>query len=195
MGAFGGLWMSALPKGARQVIPFSGGLLVGVALFGLLPELAGEIGWFRGVPVFLAGYLLLLWLDRRFHGHAHLDVEEEESGYTDAFTVPLLLAASAHAFLDGWGLATVGRSEGISFVFPIAVMLHKAPEGLALGAIFRAATGSRAKSFALSASAEAATFAGGWAGAVLTPRVGMDKLPPSHRRWMFPVPGVSRSGR
>ncbi len=81
--------MSALPKGARQVIPFSGGLLVGVALFGLLPELAGEIGWFRGVPVFLAGYLLLMWLDRRFHGHAHLDVEEEGTGYTGAFTVPL----------------------------------------------------------------------------------------------------------
>jgi zinc transporter ZupT len=171
-GAYGGLWMSALPAGARRVIPFSGGLLVGVALFGLLPELAGEIGWLRGVPVFGAGYLLLAWLDRRFHGHAHLDVVGEQYGYTGEFTVPLLLAASAHAFLDGWGLASTGHSGGVGLVFPVAVMLHKAPEGLALGAIFRSATGSRGKAFGLCFVAEAATFVGGWAGVVLTPKLG-----------------------
>lgn len=167
-GSFGGLWMSALPAGARRVIPFSGGLLVGVALCGLLPELAGEIGWLRGVPVFAAGYLLLAWLDRRFHAHIHMDVESAKSGYT----VPLVLAASMHAFLDGWGLASAGHSEAISVVFPVAVMLHKAPEGLALGAIFRTATGSRHKSFGLCLVAEAATFVGGWAGAALTPKLG-----------------------
>ncbi len=110
-GAYGGLWISSLPKGARRVIPFSGGLLVGVALFGLLPELAGEIGWLQGVPIFAAGYLLLAWLDKRFHNHIHMDVEEEHGGYTGDFTVPLVLAASAHAFLDGWGLASTGRAR------------------------------------------------------------------------------------
>ena len=163
---------SAFSRGARSVIPFSGGLLVAVALFGLLPELAREIGWIRGVPVFGAGYLLLFWLDRRFHGHAHLDVEEAPAGYTGEFTVPLVLAASAHAFLDGWGLASAGRSGAVGLVFPVAVMLHKAPEGLALGAIFRASTGSRGKAFGLCFVAEAATFAGGWAGIVLTPHLG-----------------------
>jgi zinc transporter ZupT len=171
-GAYGGLWMSALPAGARLVIPFSGGLLVGVALFGLLPELVREIGWLRGVPVFTAGYLMLAWLDRRFHGHAHVDVEEEHHGYTGDFTVPLVLAASVHAFLDGWGLASAGRTDGVGLVFPVAVMLHKAPEGLALGAIFRLATGSRSKAFGLCFLAEFTTFVGGWAGAVLTPKLG-----------------------
>ena len=174
VGAYGGLWMSAIPKGARLVIPFSGGLLVGVALFGLLPELTGEIGWARGIPVFGAGYLLLLWLDRQFHGHIHNDVDHARGGFTEDFVVPLLLAASAHAFLDGWGLASAGagNSEAVRVTFPVAVMLHKAPEGLALGAIFRAATGSRAKAFGLCFLAEGVTFAGGWAGAVLTPRLG-----------------------
>jgi zinc transporter ZupT len=167
-GAFGGLWMSALPAGARRVIPFSGGLLVGVALCGLLPELAGDIGWLRGVPVFAGGYLLLAWLDKRFHGHTHMDVEHAEAGYT----VPLVLAASAHAFLDGWGLASTGHSEAVSVVFPVAVMLHKAPEGLALGAFFRSTTGSRGKAFGLCFLAEFATYVGGWAGAVLTPKLG-----------------------
>jgi zinc transporter ZupT len=104
--------------------------------------------------------------------HAYLDVEEEHRGYTGEFTAPLLLAASAHAFLDGWGLASAGHSEAVSVVFPVAVMLHKAPEGLALGAIFRASTGSRGKAFGLCFVAEAATFVGGWAGAVLTPKLG-----------------------
>jgi zinc transporter ZupT len=174
VGAYGGLWMSAIPKAARLVIPFSGGLLVGVALFGLLPELAGEIGWWRGVPVFTAGYLLLLWLDKRFHSHIHNDVEHARGGFTEDVVMPLLAAASAHAFLDGWGLASTGaaNSEAVRVTFPIAVMLHKAPEGLALGAIFRTATGSRKKAFGLCLLAEGATFVGGWAGAVLTPQLG-----------------------
>jgi zinc transporter ZupT len=173
-GAFGGLWMAALPQGARMVISFSGGLLAGVALFGLLPELVQETGWVRGVPVFGAGYVLLMWLDRRWHphmgGHTHGDVTHAGSG----FTVPLLIAAAMHAFLDGWGLASAGSgtSAGVRLAFPIAIVLHKAPEGLALGAIFRAATGSRGRAFGLCFVAEAATFAGGWSGATLTPRLG-----------------------
>jgi zinc transporter ZupT len=150
------------------VIPFSGGLLAGVALCGLLPELAGEIGWLQGVPIFATGYLLLAWLDRRFHHHIHMDVEQGNNGYT----LPLVLAASAHAFLDGWGLASTGHAEAVSVAFPVAVMLHKAPEGLALGAIFRSTTGSRGKGFGLCFVAEAVTFLGGWAGAVLTPKLG-----------------------
>ena len=174
VGAYGGLWMSAIPKSARLVIPFSGGLLVGVAMFGLLPELAGEIGWLRGVPVFGAGYFLLFWLDRRFHNHIHNDVDHARGGFTEDLVVPLLLAASAHAFLDGWGLASTraGNSEAVRVTFPIAVMLHKAPEGLALGAIFRESTRSRGKAFVLCFVAEGVTFLGGWAGAVLTPQLG-----------------------
>jgi len=173
-GAFAGLWIHKLPKAARAVIPFSGGLLVGVALFGLLPELASEIGWLRGLPVFGAGYFLLMWLDRRFHGHVVSDGGMSVQGFNWDFAIPLLIAASLHAFLDGWGLesAGTGTSEAVRVTFPIAVVLHKAPEGLALGAIFLAALRSRWKSIACCLLAEAATFAGGWAGSALTPHLG-----------------------
>ncbi|MCU1258218.1 MAG: zinc/iron permease [Bryobacterales bacterium] len=177
-GAVPGLYLNSIPRAARVAIPFSGGILLGVSLFGLLPELAGEIGWLRGLPVFAAGYLLLLLLDRYVfavcpscsHDHNHSDCSSALHG----FTVPLVFAASAHAFLDGWGLvgAEHGVSAGVRIAFPVAVMLHKIPEGLALGAILRASTRSRGTAFAWCVAVEAATLVGGAAGIRLTPHLG-----------------------
>jgi zinc transporter ZupT len=177
-GALAGLWIEEIPRSARLVIPLSGGLLSGVALFGLLPELVGEIGWIRGVPVFALGYLVLLLIDHHLHpvcpscshDHNHGDCARALHGYT----IPLLIAAAVHAFLDGWGLANAGNgtSEAVRLTFPAAVMLHKAPEGLALGVIFRASTKSLWTAVALCVAAEAATPLGGWAGTVFTPHLG-----------------------
>jgi zinc transporter ZupT len=168
-GAVAGLWMSLLPLGARVVILLSGALLVCVALFGLLPELIEETGWLRGVAAFAFCFSLTWWMDRRWGKHLH-----HHSVSEGGFTVPLLIAAAVHAFLDGWGLASSGSgtSEGVRLVFPIAIVLHKAPEGLALGAIFRTASNSHFFAIALCCFAEAATFAGGWAGSYLTPKLG-----------------------
>jgi zinc transporter ZupT len=178
LGALAGLWIEEFPRNARFVIPFSGGLLSGVALFGLLPELAGEVGWLRGLPVFALGYLFLLAIDRYLHvvcpscshDHNHEDCSRPLHGYT----IPLLIAAAAHAFMDGWGLAStgMGNSEVVRLTFPIAVMLHKAPEGLALGAIFRASTKTSWATLTLCLAAESATPLGGWAGTVFTPHLG-----------------------
>lgn len=178
IGAIAGLRLGELPRNARVIVPFSGGLLAGVALFGLLPELTQEIGWFRGVPVFAGGYLLLLFIDRYLHvvcpscshDHNHGDCTTVLHGYTG----PLLIAAAAHAFLDGWGLAGTSHasSEAVRLTFPVAVMLHKAPEGLALGVIFEASTRSIRRALLFCVLAEAATPLGGWAGTVFTPHLG-----------------------
>ena len=58
-----GLWLTGLRQRARVVIPFSAGVLIGVALFGLLPELASEIGW--PISVALFGVALSVVLARR----------------------------------------------------------------------------------------------------------------------------------
>jgi len=177
-GALPGLYLSKVPRITRYVILLSGVLLLGVSLFGLLPELAQEIGWLRGVPVFAAGYLILLTIDRYTetvcpgcsHGHNHRDCESALHG----FTVPLACAAAAHAFLDGWGLASVGpgASTGVRLAFPVAVLIHKMPEGLALGAILKSSTSSRAQAMAWAGAAESATLIGAFAGMALTPQLG-----------------------
>ena len=55
VGAVLGIWMTGLRERARAVVPFSAGILLGVALFGLVPELASEIGWRVTVLLFSVG--------------------------------------------------------------------------------------------------------------------------------------------
>ncbi len=48
----------------RMLIPLSGGLLIGVAAFGLIPELVLDIGWLPGLALVAFGYAMLKGLDR-----------------------------------------------------------------------------------------------------------------------------------
>ena len=181
VGVVPGMYLHRVPSIARFVVLFSGILLMGVSLFGLLPELAGEIGWIRSLPIFAAGYVLLFLIDRKMqtvcpacsttHGHTHSECESALHG----FTVPLACAAAAHAFLDGWGLSGVTASAPaeIRFAFPAAILLHKLPEGLALGAILKSSTRTRPEAFGWAAAAEATTLVGAFAGTALTPHLGI----------------------
>src|SRR5690242_4958763 len=135
---------------ARILIPLSGGLLAGIAVFGLIPELARTIGWPRGVILVGSGYALLMAVDRFIlpvcpscaHDHDHSGCSTSLHG----FAGPLLTAATVHSLLDGWGLVTVQiaaqSAPGARAAFAAAILLHKIPEGLALGAILRASVGA-----------------------------------------------------
>ncbi|MBI1786749.1 MAG: ZIP family metal transporter [Acidobacteria bacterium] len=170
-----GLWLSGAPGGARPIIPFSGGLLVGVALFGLLPEAGASTGWPASSLLFLMGYLLLLSVDRfvapvcpscsRGHDHASC------SAVLHGFAPPMIAATAFHAFLDGWGIAAAQTSAtpGIRLALPLAVILHKIPEGIALGAILRAAVASRISALGWCVAVESATLAGGLVGLAAAP--------------------------
>ena len=152
-GAALGLWLTGLRERARVVVPFSAGVLLGVALFGLLPELASEIGWPISLALFAAGYGALLLVNRFVyrvcptcaHDHDHNACATELHG----FAAPLIAAAAVHSFLDGWSIATVQLTVplGLRVAVPLAVALHKVPEGIALGGILRASVKSRSAAF------------------------------------------------
>jgi zinc transporter ZupT len=122
------------------------------------------------------GYLLLQALDRFAfsvcpscaHDHRHEGCHEELHG----FAAPLLLATTIHAFVDGWGLVAVQlgtHTAGAHTAFATALLLHKIPEGLALGTILRAAVDRASTAFLLCALVETATIVGGATGLWLTP--------------------------
>jgi zinc transporter ZupT len=177
-GAVLGLWLTGMRRRARAVVPFSAGILLGVALFGLLPELAVEIGW--GVSLFLAaaGYSALILLNRYAypvcptcaHDHDHNACATELHG----FAGPLIAAAALHSFLDGWSIGTVQLAVplGLRVAVPLAVALHKVPEGIALGAILRASLKPRGAALAWCAVAEGSTFLGGVLGLWMAPHLG-----------------------
>ena len=169
LGAVLGIWLTGLRQRARAVVPFSAGVLLGVALFGLVPELASEIGWRITVLLFAIGYGALLLVNRFVyrvcptcaHDHDHNACSTELHG----FAAPLIVAATVHSFLDGWSVATV------QLAVPLAVALHKLPEGIALGGILRASVGSRKVSLGWAMLAEGATLAGGALGLVMGPHL------------------------
>jgi zinc transporter ZupT len=177
-GAILGLWLTGIRRRAQVVVPFSAGVLLGVALFGLVPELAVELGWTVSLMLFAAGYGLLLLLNRYAypvcptcaHDHDHNSCATELHG----FAGPLILAASLHSFLDGWSIATVQLHVplGLRVAVPVAVALHKLPEGIALGGILRASVKSRAAAMGWCALAEGTTVVGGTLGLLMAPHLG-----------------------
>jgi zinc transporter ZupT len=179
IGAAGlGVWLGGARDRARLVVPFSAGVLLGVALFGLFPEMAGELGWTASMLLFASGYGILFAVNRYVypvcpscsHDHDHNACATVLHG----FAAPLLVATAAHAFLDGWSMASVQGVAplGIRLTVPLAVGLHKIPEGVAVGAILWASTRSRAAALVWSAVAESCTVAGGAVGLALAPRLG-----------------------
>jgi zinc transporter ZupT len=182
LAAASGFWLTGAGRKAqglpRVVLPFSAGVLLGVALFGLLPELAGRAGWTATLVLFALGYGLLILVDRYFysvcpscaHDHDHHACAEEFHG----FAAPLLTAAAIHSFLDGWSVATAQQVAllGLRVAVPLAVILHKIPEGIALGGIVCAAVGPRPLALVACVIAEGCTMLGAGIGLVLAPRLG-----------------------
>ena len=141
-------------KRAHVLIPLGGGLLAAVALFALIPETAEGIGWSLTLLIAAAGYLLLHLFDL-----AGLPVCPSCT-HSHGFSGPLVAATSVHALVDGWGMIAVSGQKA-SLALLGVLLLHKIPEGLALGSILRMSAGRFGGAFGLAVLAEAPTLLGG----------------------------------
>jgi len=179
IGAFAGVRLAEVPSISRRVLPFSGGLLVGIALFWILPEIAERDGWLSASAGLVAGFALL-WLVDRFlypvcpacaHSHHHEDCAERLHG----FAGPLLIAAALHSFFDGWSLAISQQAgyEGLKLPFLVGISVHKLPEGLALGALLIAALGKEWRAMLGAAAAQSMMLVGGALAVTFADRVGV----------------------
>jgi len=171
--------VSSAAGAPRRIVPFSGGLLIGIAVFGVLPELIAEFGWGAG-PATLAAGVALLWAFGRYvypvcpscsHTHDHDRCSTELHG----FALPLVAAAAIHSFLDGLGVAASQQeqSQGLGAAVLAGVVLHKIPEGIALGVMVRAALRSRLSAVVWCVAAEGATFLGALLESVVAGRFGV----------------------
>ncbi len=94
------------------------------------------------------------------------------------FAGPLIAATALHSFLDGWNIAAAqaGGGTDLRITIPVAIMLHKIPEGVALGALMLASVPSRWSALGWCVAAESLTIMGASAGLAITPVLGS--------RWM-----------
>lgn len=172
-----GVLLESVHRLSRSMVPFSGGVLIGVALFWVLPEMADFFRWPGAVAWIGAGFALLWFVDRFVyavcpacsHTHAHERCETRLHG----FAAPLLAAAAVHSAMDGWTATAahsgIGLGGGFGAAFLTGIAFHKLPEGIALGVIARASLFSRLSAIAWCAVAESATLAGGGLATVLNP--------------------------
>ncbi len=153
---------------ARWLVPVSGVLLAGVAVFGLLPELVRAIGWPSTLGLAALGYGVLSLLD-----HNGVPVCPSCS-HGEKFSTSLVIATAFHAFVDGWGMAATENQASVGAAITTAMLLHKIPEGLALGTMLRVATPRAAAAMALLFVAELPTIAGGITGLHSAPGIWID---------------------
>jgi zinc transporter ZupT len=173
--AIAGVGLVSVHALSRRMVPFSGGVLMGVALFWVAPEMAHELGWPLSIAWTAAGFAVLFAIDRFIYPlcpacsgtHAHEHCSTELHG----FAAPLLAAAALHSALDGWGVAAANSSAGLGPAFVFGIAFHKIPEGIALGAIARAALPTRWQAIAWCALAQSATLVGGGVESVLAPHL------------------------
>jgi zinc transporter ZupT len=177
-GAAAGIKLAETPAWSHRILPFSGGMLVGIALFWILPEIAQHDGWPTAITGLAAGFMLL-WLTDHYiypvcptcsHTHEHGNCHEVLHG----FAVPLLMASGLHSFFDGWSLAVSEQKglEDLKSAFLVGIAVHKLPEGLALGALLAAALGVARRAFLGAAAAQMMMVAGGGVAVVLAPHLG-----------------------
>ena len=154
--AVAGIWVGAhflrAEKFSEQLAAAGGGLLLGICLFWLLPEISESssritaIVWVLGV----AGALLLADWALGHAGHSA----------RDGVLWPILAATAVHSFLDGWSVRALAPKPFTHAAVAIGLALHKAPEGLALVWISRRSLQSLPKAVIAGAGVEIFTVLG-----------------------------------
>lgn len=166
-GTFAGIRLAEVPSISRRVLPFSGGLLAGIALFWILPEIAERTGWPSAIAGLVVGFALLWLIDRYLYpvcpACAHTHHHEDCTARLHGFAAPLLIASGLHSFFDGWSLAMSQQKgfESLKTPFLVGISVHKLPEGLALGALLIAALGTEWRAMLGASAAQAMMIVGG----------------------------------
>jgi zinc transporter ZupT len=178
-GVFAGVYLAAISSVARGLVALSGAILIVVATFMIAPDVAGFFGWAAAVGWIGVGFAGL-WITNRYihpvcpscsHTHDH----DLCSSRLHGFAGPILTAAAAHSFFDGWILAAGERdaTPSLAMAIVLGIAAHKLPEGVALGILVRASVGSERRSVLSLIGVQLLTVVGAVAAVLLAPWMGV----------------------
>ncbi len=172
-GIVAGLFLGRSRTLSPQLVAIGGGLLCGISLFWVFPEMIESSGLLFAV-LLLAGGVAALWAVDRFvfaicpacsHNHDH--EHDCHKPPLHGFALPLLIFAALHSLLDGWSVRLLASGGLISWALVAGLALHKIPEGLALGIITRKSMASTARAAIAAIGVECFTLLG----AFIEPRI------------------------
>ena len=153
----------------RRILPWSGGILVGIAAFWVLPAIAAEQGW-RASLIGVLGVLFLLGVIDRYvypicpfcaagvHTH-HEGESTHHHSHAISLAWPLLVVGCLHSFLDGWTIG-LGRHAEAAVALSWGATIHKIPESMAVGFLALRLSHSRASALGAVGLVQAAMAAG-----------------------------------
>jgi zinc transporter ZupT len=165
------------------LISLGAGTLLGVTVFGILPECLEGMRWWSVVLAMGSGYAVFLLISKYvFHvcpacAASHFD--EATTHHFSEIAGAMMLALAVHCTADGVALAAGHEAVAehapggrvLDFSLILAVCVHKVPEGLALGALLLGAGFSRSQTMVRVAVVESTTLLGGVLGLVFLPHI------------------------
>ncbi|MGA8278206.1 MAG: ZIP family metal transporter [Rhodanobacteraceae bacterium] len=128
----GGLFALRLRDRLHLVLGFSGGAVLGVVLFDLIPEAISLAGVRFGAPVTMAvltvGFLAYMVLDRVVVLHGGPDAATPRSARRGVLGAGSLCV---HSFLDGFSIGLAFKvSASVGAVVAVAVLVHDFSDGI-----------------------------------------------------------------
>ncbi len=128
----GGLFALHLRDRLHLILGFSGGAVLGVVLFDLIPEAISLTGVRFGVPattgVLAAGFLAYMVLDRAIVLHGSHNSGTERSARRGVLGAGSLCV---HSFLDGFSIGLAFKvAPSVGAVVAIAVLVHDFSDGI-----------------------------------------------------------------
>jgi zinc transporter ZupT len=166
-GAVAGVLLGQTRGLPPRIAAAGGGLLFGISIFWMLPEMAEQSGW-AGATLSLTLGAVVLWSIDHYvypicpscsHEHDHHHCAKPP---LHGFAPPILIATGIHSILDGWSVRMMTQSGVAGLAIPIGLALHKLPEGLAVGLIAREAMNSTRRAMVACILAEGLTMVGAW---------------------------------
>jgi zinc transporter ZupT len=164
-GAAAGVRLGQTTRFSPRLAAMGAGLLFGISLFWMLPEMVEQSGWALSAGALSTGALSLWAFDHfihpicpncsHHHDHAHCNQPP-----LHGFALPLLLATGVHSIIDGWTIRVLAPDNFTTAAAAIGLALHKVPEGFALGLIARESMKSAAKALLSCAAVECLTLLG-----------------------------------
>ena len=182
LAVIGGALGATLGSSHRRLcalISLGAGTLLGVTVFGILPESSEALNWWQLLIALVSGYVVFALVTKYVYhvcpacAASHFD--EATAHRFSEIAGAMMIALAIHCTVDGLAMAAgheahetshtvAGRAVGLSIVF--AVCVHKIPEGLALGALLLGAGLNKTGVILRVAAVESTTVLGGVIGLV-----------------------------